>query len=197
MTKPKGPADNVLALFAVLQQLWPNQFKHDVDQDDPAGVWKSNVGYFTQLQLESGLRALRVSDAKYMPNAPGCAAIIKEAIKQAGRRAQRNPEPEPSREPFWCAASQLWQSYSLRLMIGKGQDITGGMATLAAQESKRIAGEYGRTWDSEPNQSDEMFAALTENMSRPLIAAWNRVCKISLPIATRADLANIGFLKQY
>ena len=79
MTKAPSPADNVTAVFAVLQQNWPVQFKRDVDQTDPAGVWKSNVGYFKQDKLANGLRALRMMDDKYMPNAPACAGPSRTA----------------------------------------------------------------------------------------------------------------------
>jgi len=188
MTGPPSPADNVIAVFAVLQQNWPNQFKRDVDQTDPAGVWKSNVGYFGRESLQRGLRELRTMDDKYMPNAPSCARIIKEA----NQREVSEAPPEPASDPVDQSAAQLWISYAMRMSIHRKQNITRGMGASALGEAKRIIPSYKETWNSEQDQTAEMFAALMEDMGGVLIKSWNEICSIGLKIETVKDLMAVG-----
>lgn len=189
MTTPPSPADNVTAVFAVLQQNWPVQYKRDVDESDPAGVWKSNVGYIKQNQLAVGLVALRKMDDKFMPNAPACAKIVREA--NVAKRLHEQTQPQEEAEPFYRHAAILWMLYSMKMMLHRKQNITGGMAMAALAEANRIVPRYRQAW-AEENQGSEAFDTLAADLGGQLIPAWNKVCSIGLQIETVEDLKAIG-----
>lgn len=189
MKGPPSPTDNMMAVFAVLSQNWPTQFKRDVDQSDPAGVWKSNVGYFSQEKLQKGLAALRTLDDKYMPNPPACAKII---LKANAYRPAGEAGDEPPMDPIRRSAAVLWVAYCTKMSLQRKQNITTGMATAALGEAKRIMRRYQEAWASEADRSDETFAVLATDMGGQLIPAWNKVCCVGLKIETVADLRAIG-----
>lgn len=185
MRNTPSPTENVMAVFAVLSQLWPAQFKRDVDQDDPAGVWKSNVGHFNQTQLERGLIALRKSEDKYMPNAPGCAKIFRGSVARAAE-----PDYRPV-DPFMVSAWYLYFSYCIRMSHHRKQTITGQMGGRCHDAARRQAAIYSKVWDEETDKSDENYAVLVTDMGGVILREWNEICKIGLKVNTVADLMRI------
>jgi len=188
--RPKsGPSENAKAVWAVLQQNYPNAFKK-VDLNDPGGVWAANLDDLTTRQMQDGLPALQRHDDRYMPNAPTCRKIIVEASEAEQQRVPLPPEPEidPIEFMFKRLRGYVWMRYVKTMVLKRNAEITGDQAHACYHAALRVCQPYEDAWRTEPDKGEEMWGGMSRATVKALLAAWNEITRPVHPCTAYEEL---------
>lgn len=177
-TKKVGPTDAVVAVWMVLQQNYPNAFKK-VDQLDPAGVWRSNIDPLTSRQLDVGLRALRLSDERYMPNAPAIRKLMLDASRtyESSDPAERDDRDEIE-IIFHRLQAITWMNWTKAMVLKRDVPLDKDMAARCCAIAHKKTAEYEHAWRTESNKDKETWMIIAEAITVELMRSWNRICKV-------------------
>lgn len=173
-----GPTEAVVAVWMVLQQNWPSAFKN-VDQTDPAGVWRSNIDALSSRAIELGLIALRRCDDRYMPNAPSIRKIMQDTIRSYDKQAtDAEGELEEVDALFLRVRGFTWMQYIRTIVIEKRFDISGKMSSACFVEAVKVTSEYEAAWRTEPDKGHENWMAICHAVVNGMLKRWNVVCDV-------------------
>jgi hypothetical protein len=175
--RPTGPSENTKAVWAVLQQNYPNAFKK-VDLNDPGGVWAANLDDLTTREMTHGLKALQRHDDRYMPNAPTCRKIIKEATPP---REPTEPERrlDDGRDEaamlFHRLRNYVWMAYVKRIVLHFNLRIGTQQAERCRISAEGVCTPYEQAWRTETDKGDSTYQSLMRASVKAMLAEWNAI----------------------
>ena len=173
-----GPSDNVNAVWTILEANWPNAFKK-VDRSDNSRTWADNLDDLDSGQMAEGLKALRRVDDRYMPNAPACRALMREA---APTPAAGPLIPEDLRDDieklFDRLRNYVWMRYVARMINERDQAISREMADKCVAIARKKTAEYEDAWRDEKERGQSNWNAVSHGSVNVMLAAWNQICKV-------------------
>ncbi len=180
---PSGPSHNVIAVWAVLSQNYPNAYKKNIDKTDPGGVWAENLDRLTSGQMERGLRALARYDEKWMPNAPTCRKIIEQASADEVRAhlAQISDDVDKMFSGLRRAMTGVWLAFTIE-HADQVTDAECGATCYNILEN--LLPEYEQVLEEEPDAWEQIVETLA-NVCLPL---WAEACRIRTDKLTLAKL---------
>lgn len=167
----EGPSENVLAVWAVLSQNYPNAYK-GIDKTDPGGVWAANLDDLTSAQMTLGLKALALHDDRFMPNAPNCRRILLEAAR-VNHRALPGPDHKPVPR-FERAMGILFVNYITTMGFKYHEHIPPEAGSACRDATRRLAERYEQAYDEEP--SPGAWGALVRDLSGECLKEWREIC---------------------
>lgn len=175
-----GPTEAVLAVWAVLSENWPNQFKK-VDANDPAGVWAANIDDLSSRQIHAGLKAIARSEDRYMPNAPNCRKIILEAagvVHDEPIDRSRQLERDPVEHVFKCLIGKTWIAYVLK-MSERGLVPMDHQTEACRDKSYPAIKPLADAWRSEQDRDDrDTNHGMVVTVTNQLLNLFNRECVV-------------------
>ena len=164
----------MLAVWALLKELYPNAFKRTVDQTDPASVWALNLDDLTVEQMNVGMRVLGRSEAQFMPNAPAVRRMFLSATREA------LSESSPADTDMWgCLRGHMWMDYSKHVILSGRGKVSFEQAETCCRLAKEVTAPFERAWSEEKGATQELWTQVSRSAANALIRQWNEVVGVA------------------